>query len=180
MEIMKEYASKLPAGIASEWTSVSFEQEQSSGQAGKLYAVSIVAVLLCLAALYESAGVPIAVILAVPLGVLGAVLASPAWSQQRHLLPVGLLTTVGHQERDPDRRIRPRRHDHGRELVDAAIVAAKERLRPILMTSFAFVLGRPRWPWPARGRLHIAIGRSGWHGGRHHPWCSWSRPSSWW
>ncbi|HIQ18973.1 MAG TPA: efflux RND transporter permease subunit [Novosphingobium capsulatum] len=163
MEIMKEYASKLPAGIASEWTSVSFEQEQSSGQAGKLYAVSIVAVLLCLAALYESAGVPIAVILAVPLGVLGAVLASLLRGLNNDIyFQVGLLTTVGLATKNAILIVEFARegYDHGRELVDAAIVAAKERLRPILMTSFAFVLGTlPLAVASGAGAgSHIAIG----------------------
>jgi multidrug efflux pump len=187
MEIMKEYASKLPAGIASEWTSVSFEQEQSSGQAGKLYAVSIVAVLLCLAALYESAGVPIAVILAVPLGVLGAVLASLLRGLNNDIyFQVGLLTTVGLATKNAILIVEFARegYDHGRELVDAAIVAAKERLRPILMTSFAFVLGTlplavASGAGPARTSPSVRRLWAAWWAPPSW-WCSWFRPSSWW
>ena len=144
MAIMEGYIDELPEGISHEWTSVSFEQEQSSGQAGKLYVVSIVAVLLCLAALYESSAIPVAVILAVPLGVLGAVAASLMRGLQNDIyFQVGLLTTVGLATKNSILIVEFARegYDQGMELVEAAIHAAKERLRPILMTSFAFILG---------------------------------------
>jgi multidrug efflux pump len=144
MAIMEQYAATLPKGIGHEWTSVSFEQQQSAGQAGKLYVVSIIAVLLTLAALYESWAIPIAVVLAVPLGVLGVVVATLGLGLQNDIyFQVGLLTTVGLAAKNAILIVEfaRERFDQGSTLAEAAVHAAKERLRPILMTSFAFILG---------------------------------------
>jgi multidrug efflux pump len=165
MAIMEQYAATLPKGTGHEWTSVSFEQQQSSGQAGKLYAVSIIAVLLCLAALYESWAIPIAVVLAVPLGVLGAVVATLETGLQNDIyFQVGLLTTVGLATKNAILIVEfaRERFDQGSTLAEAAVHAAKERLRPILMTSFAFIFGTlPLAVATGAGAgAHVAIGTS--------------------
>jgi multidrug efflux pump len=130
MAIMEQYAATLPKGIGHEWTSVSFEQQQSAGQAGKLYVVSIIAVLLCLAALYESWAIPIAVILAVPLGALGAVVATLGNGLENDIyFQVGLLTTVGLATKNAILIVAfaRERFDQGSTLSEAAAHAAKER-----------------------------------------------------
>jgi multidrug efflux pump len=128
MAIMEEYARKLPQGIAFEWTSVSFEQQQSAGQAGTLYLVSIIAVLLCLAALYESWTIPFSVVLAVPLGVLGAIAACLMRGQQNDIyFQVGLLTTVGLATKNAILIVEfaRERYDQGATLVQAALQASR-------------------------------------------------------
>ena len=144
MQAMEELAAKLPKGIGHEWTGISYEQQNSSGQAGILYALSLMIVFLCLAALYESWSVPIAVLLVVPLGVFGAVLASWLTGQANDIyLQVGLITTVGVSAKNAILIIEfaEEKMREGMSATAAAIEAAKLRLRPILMTSFAFTLG---------------------------------------
>jgi HAE1 family hydrophobic/amphiphilic exporter-1/multidrug efflux pump len=144
MQAMQELASKLPAGIGYEWTGLSYEQEKSSGQAGMLYALSLLIVFLCLAALYESWSVPLAVLLVVPLGVFGAVLASWLTGQSNDIyLQVGLITTVGVSAKNAILIIEfaEEMMREGMSAGAAAVEAARLRLRPILMTSFAFTLG---------------------------------------
>jgi multidrug efflux pump len=144
MQLMQDYAAKLPPAVGYEWTSVSYEQEQSAGQAGKLYAVSIIVVLLCLAALYESWPIPFAVMLVVPLGVLGAILATLLRGLDNNIyFQVGLLTTVGLATKNAILIVEfAKEHfDAGASLTAAALHASKERLRPILMTSLAFIFG---------------------------------------
>jgi multidrug efflux pump len=144
MQIMQDYAAKLPPAIGYEWTSVSYEQQQTAGQATKLYAVSIIVVLLCLAALYESWPIPVAVMLVVPLGVLGAILATLLRGLDNDIyFQVGLLTTVGLATKNAILIVEfAKEHfDAGASLMDAALHASKERLRPILMTSLAFIFG---------------------------------------
>jgi multidrug efflux pump len=163
MAIMEQYAASLPPGVGHEWTSVSYEQEQSSGQAGNLYAVSIIAVLLCLAALNESWAIPIAVVLAVPLGVLGAVVATLGRGLENDIyFQVGLLTTVGLATKNAILIVEfaRERFDQGSTLGEAAVQAATERLRPILMTSFAFIVGTlPLAVATGAGAgAHVAIG----------------------
>ncbi|MDR3529957.1 MAG: efflux RND transporter permease subunit [Rhodopila sp.] len=163
MAIMEQYAATLPKGFGHEWASVSYEQQQSAGQAGKLYLVSIIAVLLCLAALYESWAIPIAVILAVPLGVLGAVVATLGKGLENDIyFQVGLLTTVGLATKNAILIVEFAREffDKGSSLADAAVHAAKERLRPILMTSFAFIFGTLPLVFAtgAGAGAHVAIG----------------------
>jgi len=144
MQIMQKLAAKLPAGAGFEWTGLSYEQQLSSGQAPALYALSLLIVFLCLAALYESWSIPIAVLLVVPLGVLGAVTA--AWLAGLNndiYLQVGLITTVGVSAKNAILIVEFAEEKMGEGLSagEAALEAAKLRLRPILMTSFAFIFG---------------------------------------
>ncbi|MDI2112801.1 efflux RND transporter permease subunit [Commensalibacter nepenthis] len=147
MQIMEQYtnevAKEIP-GIGFEWTGMSYEQVQSSGQAGKLYALSILAVFLSLAALYESWAIPFSVLLVVPLGVIGAALATYFRGLDNDIyFQVGLLTTVGLAAKNAILIVEfAKEHfDDGKSLTESAILAAHERIRPILMTSLAFVLG---------------------------------------
>jgi multidrug efflux pump len=144
MEAMEELAGRLPSGIGFEWTGISYEEKLSGGQAPALYALSLLIVFLCLAALYESWSVPIAVLLVVPLGVIGAVIAATLVGLSNDIyLQVGLITTIGVSAKNAilivefaEERMRA-----GMTAAEAALEAAKLRLRPILMTSFAFVFG---------------------------------------
>jgi multidrug efflux pump len=163
MQVMQQLAAKLPPAIGYEWTSVSYEQQQSAGQATKLYAVSIVVVLLCLAALYESWPIPFAVMLVVPLGVLGAILATLFRGLNNDIyFQVGLLTTVGLATKNAILIVEfAKEHfDDGATLARAALHASKERLRPILMTSLAFIFGTlPLAVATGAGAgAHVAIG----------------------
>jgi multidrug efflux pump len=163
MQIMQQYAAKLPPAVGYEWTSVSYEQQQTAGQATKLYAVSIIVVLLCLAALYESWPIPVAVMLVVPLGVLGAILATLLRGLDNDIyFQVGLLTTVGLATKNAILIVEfAKEHfDAGGSLIEAAIHASKERLRPILMTSLAFIFGTlPLAVATGAGAgAHVAIG----------------------
>jgi multidrug efflux pump len=160
---MQQLVAKLPPAIGYEWTSVSYEQQQSAGQATKLYAVSIVIVLLCLAALYESWPIPFAVMLVVPLGVLGAILATLMRGLNNDIyFQVGLLTTVGLATKNAILIVEfAKEHfDAGATLAHAALHASKERLRPILMTSLAFIFGTlPLAVATGAGAgAHVAIG----------------------
>ena len=144
MQAMTELHEKLPKGTSLEWTGLSYEERLSSGQAPMLYALSLLIVFLCLAALYESWSVPISVLLVVPLGVVGAVIAAALTGLNNDIyLQVGLITTIGVSAKNAilivefaEERIRD-----GMSAFDAAVEAAKLRLRPILMTSLAFVFG---------------------------------------
>ncbi|MFW2831404.1 efflux RND transporter permease subunit [Sphingomonas sp. ID0503] len=140
---MEEIAAKIP-GFDYEWTGLSYEEQLSGGQAPALYAVSLLIVFLCLAALYESWSIPIAVILVVPLGVLGAVIAATLAGLNNDIyLQVGLITTVGVSAKNAILIVEfaEEKMREGLSARDAAVEAAKLRLRPILMTSFAFVFG---------------------------------------
>jgi multidrug efflux pump len=144
MLAMERLARQLPAGIGYEWTGVSLQQQQSSSQAPLLYGLSIVVVFLGLAALYESWAIPVAVIMVVPLGVIGALgAASLAGLANDVYFQVGLLTTIGLSAKNAILIV-----EFARELelggatpLQAALDSAQMRLRPILMTSMAFVLG---------------------------------------
>jgi HAE1 family hydrophobic/amphiphilic exporter-1/multidrug efflux pump len=144
MAAMAEIHAKLPPGTALEWTGLSYEEQLSGGQAPALYALSLLIVFLCLAALYESWSVPISVLLVVPLGVLGALLAARFTGLNNDIyLQVGLITTIGVSAKNAilivefaEERVR-----EGMNAFDAAVEAAKLRLRPILMTSLAFIFG---------------------------------------
>ena len=144
MEAMEELHTKLPPGTALEWTGLSYEERLSGGQAPMLYALSLLIVFLCLAALYESWSVPVSVILVVPLGVLGALLAAMLTGLENDIyLQVGLITTIGVSAKNAilivefaEERVRG-----GMNSFDAALEAAQLRLRPILMTSLAFIFG---------------------------------------
>ena len=144
MKTMEAMVKKLPPGIGLEWTGLSYEERLSGGQAPMLYALSLLIVFLCLAALYESWSVPISVILVVPLGVFGAVLAAWLTGLNNDIyLQVGLITTIGVSAKNAILIVEfaEERIADGMQPFDAAIEAAKLRLRPILMTSLAFVFG---------------------------------------
>ena len=141
---MEELHAKLPPGTKLEWTGLSFEEVLSGGHAPALYALSILLVFLCLAALYESWSVPLSVLLVVPLGVLGAVLTATLVGLNNDIyLQVGLITTIGVSAKNAILIVEfaEERMRDGMNAFDAAIEAAKLRLRPILMTSFAFIFG---------------------------------------
>ena len=144
MQIIGDLVSQLPAGFGYEWTGASFQEKQAGAKAPALYAISLLVVFLCLAALYESWTVPFSVMLAVPIGVLGALLAAYSRGLQNDVyFQVGLLTTIGLSAKNAILIVEfaKRRTDRGRELIDATLRAARQRLRPILMTSLAFILG---------------------------------------
>jgi multidrug efflux pump len=144
MKIMENLAEKLPKGVGFDWTGLSYEERLSGSQAPALYAISLIVVFLSLAALYESWSIPFAVMLVVPLGVVGAVLATHLRSLSNDVyFQVGLLTTIGLAAKNAILIVEfaKERFDHGESLVDSAVNAAHQRLRPILMTSMAFILG---------------------------------------
>jgi multidrug efflux pump len=135
---------KLPAGIGYEWTGASFQEMRAGTQAPGLYAISLLVVFLSLAALYESWSVPFSVMLAVPIGVLGALLATYFRGLENDVyFQVGLLTTIGLSAKNAILIVEfaKRRYDKGKDLVEATSKACRQRLRPILMTSLAFMLG---------------------------------------
>ena len=144
LAIVEAAVAKLPAGIGYEWTGLSRQEKASSGQTGLLYALSILIVFLCLAALYESWAIPFSVILVVPLGVLGALLgAILTWKMNDVYFQVGLLTTIGLASKNAILIVEFAKdlHEQGKSLVESALEAVRMRLRPILMTSLAFILG---------------------------------------
>jgi len=144
MNAMEAIAQKLPDGIGYEWTGLSYQERQSGSQAPLLYGISILVVFLCLAALYESWSIPFSVIMVVPLGILGALLAATLRGLENDVFfQVGLLTTVGLSAKNAILIVEFARdlRDQGMSNVDAAVEAARLRLRPILMTSLAFILG---------------------------------------
>ncbi len=144
IQTMEQLAKRLPTGIGYEWTGLSYEEQLSGGQAPALYALSLIVVFLCLAALYESWSIPAVVLLVVPLGVLGAVLATTLRGLTNDVFfQVGLLTTVGLSAKNAILIVEfaKESYDRGMGLVEAALDAARQRLRPILMTSLAFILG---------------------------------------
>ena len=144
MQAMEQLMSKLPPGVGYEWTGSSLQQKQASSQAPLLYGLSILVVFLSLAALYESWSIPIAVIMVVPIGVLGSLAAtSLAGLTNDVYFQVGLLTTIGLSAKNAILIVEFARElqQHGRSAMEAALEAAQMRLRPILMTSMAFLLG---------------------------------------
>ncbi len=144
MEAMQEIQAKLPPGTGLEWTGISYEEKMSGGQAPALYALSLLMVFLCLAALYESWSVPISVLLVVPLGIVGALLAATLAGLNNDIyLQVGLITTIGVSAKNAILIVEfaEEQMRGGLSAFDAVVSAAKLRLRPILMTSFAFIFG---------------------------------------
>jgi multidrug efflux pump len=144
MAEMTRLAAQLPPGFGHAWSGLSYEENQSSGQAPALYALSLLVVFLCLAALYESWSVPAAVMMVVPLGVLGAVAASLLRGLSNDIyFQVGLLTTIGLSAKNAILIVEfaKENFDRGMGLLEAAVDAARQRLRPIIMTSLAFGLG---------------------------------------
>ncbi|HEU0199411.1 MAG TPA: efflux RND transporter permease subunit, partial [Burkholderiaceae bacterium] len=144
MATMERLAEQLPPGFGVAWTGLSFEERLSGAQAPLLYALSILVVFLCLAALYESWSIPVAVLLVVPLGVLGALLAATGRGLANDVyFQVGLLTTIGLSAKNAILIIQFAlgQMAHGVDLVPATLEAVRLRLRPILMTSLAFGCG---------------------------------------
>ncbi len=145
MQIMQELSKKLPQGFGYDWTGISFQERLSGNQTTMLYSLSILVVFLSLAALYESWSVPIAVMLVVPIGVIGAVLAVTLRGLSNDVyFQIGILTTIGLASKNAILIVEFAKalHEHqGMSLLEAATEAAQLRLRPILMTSLAFGLG---------------------------------------
>jgi multidrug efflux pump len=144
MTTISQLIDQLPAGIGYEWTGTSLQEQQSGSQAPGLYAISLLVVFLCLAALYESWTVPFSVMLAVPLGVLGALMAAYFRGMENDVyFQVGLLTTIGLSAKNAILIVEFAKslYDDGADLVEATVEACRMRLRPILMTSLAFMLG---------------------------------------
>ncbi|MDR6901256.1 efflux RND transporter permease subunit [Rhizobium miluonense] len=134
----------LPPGFSHEWTSLSAQEKLSGNQATQLYAISILVVFLALAALYESWSIPLAVMLSVPIGIFGALLAATLFGQSNDVyFKVGLLTTIGLAAKNAILIVEfaIEQQNQGKGLIDATLEAARQRLRPILMTSLAFILG---------------------------------------
>ena len=142
---MEKLIAKLPLGIGYEWTGITYQELQSSSQAPILYGISILVVFLCLAALYESWSIPFGVIMVVPLGIVGALIAVTLRGLESDVFfQIGLLTTVGLSAKNAILIIEFARNleeQEGMGPIEAALEAARLRLRPILMTSLAFVLG---------------------------------------
>ena len=144
MRVMEEIAGKLPKGIGFDWAGLSYQERMARSQAPLLYAFSILVIFLCVAALYESWAIPLANLVMLPLGLLGATIAT-SWC----LLPndvyfqIGCLTTLGLSTKNAILIIQfaRERRAHGAELVEATLGAIKTRLRPVLMTSLAFFFG---------------------------------------
>ncbi|HEX7819961.1 MAG TPA: efflux RND transporter permease subunit [Sphingobium sp.] len=143
MDAISGLAAKYP-GTSVAWSGVSYEERLSSGQAPLLYGLSLLVVFLCLAALYESWSIPVAVLLIVPLGLIGAILAVMLRGLENDVyLQIGLLTTMGLAAKNGILMVEfaEQAEKKGMRVLDAALEAARIRLRPILMTSFAFIFG---------------------------------------
>jgi HAE1 family hydrophobic/amphiphilic exporter-1 len=144
MAAMEELAGQLPQGVGFDWTGLSYQERMSSSQTGILYAFSVLVIFLCLAALYESWPVPISVLLGLPLGAIGGVIAcSMAGLPNDVYFQIGMLTTLGLTTKNAILIVQfaKSRVEEGMELIPATLEAAKLRLRPILMTSLAFGFG---------------------------------------
>ncbi|WP_033477703.1 efflux RND transporter permease subunit, partial [Erwinia amylovora] len=144
MDTMEQLVSQLPNGIGLQWTGASLQERMTGAQAPALYALSLLVVFLCLAALYESWSIPFSVMLVVPLGVLGALIATWLRGLENDVyFQVGLLTVVGLSAKNAILIVEFANeiNSRGSELVAATLEASRQRLRPILMTSLAFIFG---------------------------------------
>lgn len=145
MALMEEFAKQLPEGIGYDWTGMSYKERLSGNQAPALYAISLIVVFLCLAALYESWSIPFSVMLVVPLGIIGALLAATMRGLENDVyFKVELLTTIGLSAKNAILIVefaKDLMEKEGKSLVGATLDAVRMRLRPILMTSLAFILG---------------------------------------
>ncbi|PVU26643.1 aminoglycoside/multidrug transporter permease, partial [Yersinia pestis] len=145
MDLMQELAAKLPSGVGYDWTGMSYQERLSGNQAPALYAISLIVVFLCLAALYESWSIPFSVMLVVPLGVVGALLAATLRGLENDVyFQVGLLTTIGLSAKNAILIVefaKDLMDKEGKGLVESTLESVRMRLRPILMTSLAFILG---------------------------------------
>ncbi|ESQ91283.1 multidrug transporter [Asticcacaulis sp. AC460] len=144
MAEMEKIIATLPAGISYEWTGLSLQEKQSGAEAPMLYALSIFVVFILLAALYESWSIPVAIVMVIPLGVLGALLATMLRGLANDIyLQVALLTIIGLSSKNAILIVEFAKHNHekGMSLIDATLEAVRVRLRPIIMTSLAFTFG---------------------------------------
>jgi HAE1 family hydrophobic/amphiphilic exporter-1 len=144
MQAMEEIVSKLPQGFGYDWTGLSYQERQSSSQTGLLYTFSVFVIFLCLAALYESWPIPIAILLVLPLGVIGGVIASTMRGLANDVyFQIGLLTTLGLTTKNAILIVQFAKAgvERGVGLVNATLEGTKLRFRPIMMTSLAFGFG---------------------------------------
>lgn len=144
MDEMQRLVAELPGGYSAAWSGISYQELLAGSQAALLYAISLLVVFLCLAALYESWSIPFSVILTVPVGVLGALLAAWLFGQNNDVyFKVGLLTTIGLTAKNAILIVEFAKdlRDQGRSILDSVLEAAHLRIRPIVMTSMAFILG---------------------------------------
>ncbi|AXW87249.1 hydrophobe/amphiphile efflux-1 family RND transporter [Lonsdalea britannica] len=145
MALMEQLASQLPEGINFDWTGMSYQERLAGNQAPALIVISAIVVFLCLAALYESWSIPFSVMLVVPLGILGAVVAASMRGLENDVyFKVGMLTTIGLSAKNAILIVefaKDLMEKEGKGLVEATLDAVRMRLRPILMTSLAFILG---------------------------------------
>ena len=144
MQTMQDFVKNLPQGIGYDWTGLSYQERQAGSQTGLLYAFSILVIFLCLAALYESWPIPISILMALPLGVIGGVIGTTIRGLPNDVyFQIGLLTTLGLTTKNAILIVQfaKSRVDEGMGLIEATLEAAKLRLRPIVMTSLAFGFG---------------------------------------
>ena len=144
MQAMEGFIKQLPRGIGYDWTGLSYQERQAGAQTAPLYAFSILVIFLCLAALYESWPIPISILLALPLGVIGGVIGSTLRGMPNDVyFQIGILTTLGLTTKNAILIVQfaKSRVDEGMGLIEATLEGAKLRLRPIVMTSLAFGFG---------------------------------------
>ena len=145
MAIMEELSKNLPKGFSFDWTDISYQERQTGSQTTTLYIISLIVVFLSLAALYESWTVPISILFVIPLGIIGTVYATMFRGLDNDIyFIVGLLTTMGLSAKNAILIVefaKDALEKEGKSLIDATLEACRLRLRPILMTSFAFILG---------------------------------------
>jgi multidrug efflux pump len=144
MKEIQKLVAQLPSGYSIDWTGQSYQERAAGAQTPLLYSLSVIVVFLCLAALYESWSIPTAILLAVPLGVIGAVIASTARGLERDIyFQVAMLTTIGLASKNAILIVEFAKEnvEHGQDVITATMHAVRDRLRPILMTSLAFGLG---------------------------------------
>ena len=145
MDTVEKLAKQLPPGVGLSFTGLSFEERLAGDQTTKLYALSLLIVFLCLAALYESWSIPVSVMLIVPMGVLGAIVASLLRGMNNDVFfQVGILTVIGLSAKNAILIVEFAKtlyEDEGLPLIEAAVKASRQRFRPILMTSLAFIFG---------------------------------------
>jgi len=144
MQAMEDAVAKLPSGIGFDWTGLSFQERMASAQAPLLYGFSIFVIFLCLAALYESWTIPISILLVLPIGVIGGIIASSMRGMANDVyFQIGLLTTLGLATKNAILIVQFAKDGlkNGMGLIDATLEGAKLRFRPIVMTSLAFGFG---------------------------------------
>jgi HAE1 family hydrophobic/amphiphilic exporter-1 len=144
MAAMEDFVSKLPPGIGFDWTGLSYQERQAGAQTAPLYAFSILVIFLCLAALYESWPIPISILLTLPLGAIGGMIATSLVGLPNDVyFQIGLLTTLGLTTKNAILIVQfaKARVEDGKGLIEATLEGAKLRLRPIIMTSLAFGFG---------------------------------------